>query len=163
MDERLQQDPIRMTSEEAEAVIDRFREQEEAFAKEMEARATMPTVKDLAEGLNVPRERIEQILQEIRRPVPEPAQKAVPSEEAMAEVDREKRRGLAIGLTIVAVLLCLGIYAVLLMSVAHVEMPAPPAPPAPISDSEAVFADGGSAEDAVPEDDAADAPVPTSQ
>ena len=144
MDERLQQDPSRMTTEEADAVVQRFREQEEEFHREMEARASMPTVKDLAEGLNVPPERVEQILQEIRRPVSEPTQKAVPSEVATQEVKRQNRSALTIGAVILAVMVCLGIFAVLLMSVARVETVAPPPP---ISEPQPVLADpeGGTA------------------
>ncbi|MCH8979149.1 MAG: hypothetical protein IH945_07890 [Armatimonadetes bacterium] len=129
MDESLQQDPLRMTPEEAEQVIERFREQEEAFAQEMEARASMPTVKDLAEGLNVTRERIEQMLQEIRRPAPEPAQKAVPGKEAMQEVKRRNRSALTIGAVILAVVLSLGILFALILRVSPSPPTAQPAPP----------------------------------
>lgn len=138
MDERLQQDPGRMTTEEADAVVQRFREQEEEFHREMEARATMPTVKDLADGLNVPPERVEQILQEIRRSVPEPAQRAVPSEAAMQEVRRQNRSAWTIGAVILAVMFFLGLFAVVFMSAARVETVAP-APP--IDDAQPVLAD----------------------
>lgn len=138
MDERLQQDPGRMTTEEADAVVMRFREQEEAFNREMEARATMPTVKDLAEGLNVPPERVQQILQEIRRSVPEPAQRVVPSEAAKDEVRRQNRSAWTIGAVILAVMFLLGIFAVLLLWVS----PAPSiAPPPPVSDTQPVLPD----------------------
>ena len=137
MDQRLQ-DPIRMTPKEAEQVIERFREQEEEFHREMEARASMPTVKDLAEGLNVPPERVEQILREVRGQAQEPAQNAVPSETAMEEVRRQNRSAWTIGAVILAVMLSLALFAVLFMSVARVETVAPPPP---ISDSQPVIAD----------------------
>ena len=156
MDERLQEDPKqRMTTEEAEAVIERFREQEEAFAREMEARASMPTVKDLAEGLNVPPERVEQILQEVRGQVHKPEQNAVPSEAAMDEVKRQNRSAFKIAAVILAVMFFLGIFAVLFLSVS----PAPStAPPPPISDAQPVIADPPPFEDLTPETDTAGSP-----
>ena len=128
-----------MTPKEAEAVIERFREQEEAFNREMEARASMPTVKDLAEGLDVPPERVEQILQEVRRQAHAPAQNGVPSQVAMSVVKPQNRNALVIGAVLLAVMVLLGLLAVLFMTASPAPSTAPPAPP--ITDAQAVAAD----------------------
>jgi len=141
MDQSLQQDPLRMTPEEAEAVIGRFREQEEAFHREMEARASMPTVKDLAEGLDVPPERVEMMLQEVRGQAQATAPNGVPSQAAMNEVGRQNRSAWLIGVALLAVVLSLGFIALLFMNAS----PEPPTPPPPTTDTQPVLADPGAA------------------
>lgn len=142
MDEKLQQDPAqRMTDKEAEAVIERFREEEEAMLQEMEARATMPTVKDLAEGLNVPAERVQQLLHKVRQESlePPPQDTAFTQVEAKQEVNRQNRLALVIaGVIMVCVLI--GFFFVMFLGVSEVQISTPQAP-APTTETGGILAD----------------------
>jgi hypothetical protein len=90
--EQLQRVDERMTPTEAEAVLKRFREEEELRQREMEAAATNPTVSDLAEGLGVSRERIAALLAQVRGAgEPVPFRGALTQAEATAQVQRSNR------------------------------------------------------------------------
>lgn len=143
MDEKLREDHnLRMTDKEAEAVIERFREEEEANRQEMEARATMPTVKDLAEGLNVSAERVENLLNKVRQESLEPSPQAeiISHQAAKEEVAKSNRTALIIGGVIMLCIL-MGFFAVLLFVPAQVQINPPSATSAPAVESGPVIAD----------------------
>ena len=135
MDESLREDPgQRLTADEVDEVILRFREDEELHQQELEARATSPTVKDLAEGLNVPPERIEEMLAQIREERA-PAQQGDQVGQASMEQVRSKNRSIyLIAILAIVLLMFAGVFAALLFSSA-----APPTQaPQPVEDTRVV-------------------------
>lgn len=125
-----QNDPDRMTPEEAEEVLKRFREEEEARQKEMEAQATNPTVADLAEGLGVPNDRVKRLLDQVRGDaVPQPFRpNVITQEEAKVQVERANRSAWLIALVVVAVFLVMAALA-MVFSTTEVRVNAPEAQP----------------------------------
>ncbi len=129
MDQQLRPEESHLTPEEAEEVLRRFREEEEEIQRRMEARATNPTVADLAEGLGVPAERIARLLNDIReRPSP---LARVANKEASQEAMQSDHKTAWIVAIIVFGVLFLAIIAAIFYST--FQPPDPPAPPAPIS------------------------------
>jgi hypothetical protein len=127
-------DQERMSPTEAEAVLKRFRDEEELRQREMEAQATNPTVADLAEGLGVPPERIASLLSQVRGGAPAPFQGGMTVQDAQIEVKRANQSAWLIAFVILGAVLVLGILATVFMSSATtIERPAPtietPTPP----------------------------------
>ncbi|MCH7905024.1 MAG: hypothetical protein IH944_10730 [Armatimonadetes bacterium] len=122
MDEGLREDPgQRLTADEVDEVILRFREDEEMRQQELEGRATSPTVKDLAEGLNVLPERIEGILAQIRKE----RAPALRQDQGMEQVRSKNRNVYAIAIAAFVLLMVLGVFAALLFSSAAPPTQAP--------------------------------------
>ena len=156
MDEKLREDHnLRMTDDEAEAVIERFREEEEGMRQEMEARATMPTVKDLAEGLNVSAERVASLLSKVRQEslAPPPQAEIISHQAAKEQVAKSNRTALIIGGVIMLCIL-MGFFAIFLYAPTQVTF-SPPDPPssvsAPAVDSGPVVAEDVGSTSTVPE------------
>lgn len=140
-------DQERMSPVEAEAVLKRFRQEEELRQREMEAQATNPTVADLAEGLGVPPERIASLLSQVRGGAPAPFQGGMTVQDAQVEVRRANQSAWLIAAVIIGAVLVLGFLATLFMSSTTietrpvpVETPTPPASDAPFESAERVDA-----------------------
>lgn len=131
MDESLREDPGQMlTADEVDEVILRFREDEELHQQELEARATSPTVRDLAEGLNVAPERIEAILAQIRK-------ERAPAEQQDQGVEqvRSKNRNIyAIAIAALVLMMVVGVFVALLLATPN----APSQAPQPVEDTRVV-------------------------
>ena len=123
-----------MTPVEAEEVLKRFRDEEEARQKEMEAQATNPTVADLAEGLGVSHDRIAALLAQVRRDAPQPVQSQPISTVAAQEyVRRQNTSAWVIALIILSVV-ALAFMALLLTATSEIRInddPATVVTPAP--------------------------------
>jgi hypothetical protein len=138
----------RMTPGEAEAVLKRFRAEEELRQREMEAQATNPTVADLAEGLGVPPERVAALLTQVRGVAPAPFQGGMTVQGAQVEVQRANQSAWLIAALIFGALLVVGFLATMFMSArttiergpAPIETPTPPASSAPFESAERVDA-----------------------
>jgi hypothetical protein len=132
----------RMTPGEAEAVLKRFREEEELRQREMEAQATNPTVADLAEGLGVPPERVAALLTQVRGVAPAPFQGGMTVQDAQVEVQKANQSARLIAAVILGAVLVLGFLATLFMSTrttierapAPIDTPATPDATAPLPD-----------------------------
>jgi hypothetical protein len=118
-----------MTPAEAEAVLKRFREEEESRQKEMEAQATHPTVADLAEGLGVSPDRIAALLAQVRRDAPQPVQQPITNVAAQEYVRRQNTSAWVIALVILSVLV-LAFLAMLFMAAPAITIEGAPAPEA---------------------------------
>lgn len=152
--QHLTRQPERMSPQEAEEVLRRFREEEELRQREMEAQATNPTVADLAEGLGVPQDRIASLLAQVRNEnVPPPFKSSVMTVgEAQAEVSRSNKNAWGIAIAVlVGALFMFMLVAMLLFSSTSVET----APGAPVT-VETTTPSGSPTTDA-------SAPVPTAE
>jgi hypothetical protein len=133
-----------MTPVEAEAVLKRFREEEESRQKEMEAQATNPTVADLAEGLGVSPDRIAALLAQVRRDAPQPVVSQPISNVAAQEyVRRQNTSAWVIALIILSVV-AFAFVTMLFMAAPSITIendpatvaPGEPTAPAPVAPSE---------------------------
>ena len=130
MEQQFRTTEERMSPVEAEEVLRRFRDEEEARQKEMEAQATNPTVADLAEGLGVSQDRIALLLAQVRRDNVPPSfrSQAITTEQAAIEVQRQNKSAWAIAALVIFGLVFFGIVASMLL-ITRTTAIAPGAPP----------------------------------